>query len=279
VGTPRKIPIRDCFPGTYCHFSLKDQLEKIAKDSNNNFNLFKLQISVDGIPLSRSSSKQFWPILGCVVNIKNSKPFAIGVYFGDEEPSSSSLFLKQFVEEASEVINKNILGLNNNIIKVEISAFVCDAPARAFVSNIKGHSGYFGCGKCIIEGDYVQNRVTFPDLNCQLRTNESFRTKRQEEHHLTEESELLKLPFDIVDGVPYEYMHLICLGVTRKLINLWLKGKLSKFRLSATKVTQFSKNLVWLKPQTSSDFSRKPRSLIQLKSWKATEFRLFLLYN
>ena len=35
-------------------------------------------------------------------------------------------------------------------------SFACDTPARAYVKNIKGHSGYFGCEKCSQEGNIME---------------------------------------------------------------------------------------------------------------------------
>ncbi len=85
-----------------------------------------------------------------------------------------------------------------------------DAPARSFVLNIKGHTGYFGCHKCTVEGDYIQHRMTYPDLNSELRTDHSFRLQLNDEHHLQEESELLKLDINIVRQIPLDYQHLVC---------------------------------------------------------------------
>jgi hypothetical protein len=72
-------------------------------------------------------------------------------------------------------------------------------------------------------------------------------------------------------------MHLICLGVTKKLINLWLKGPL-KTRLNSVKSTFLSNSLIDLKNVIPIDFHRKPRGFDELPRWKATEFRNFLLY-
>ncbi|KAJ7996429.1 hypothetical protein DPEC_G00236980, partial [Dallia pectoralis] len=46
----------------------------------------KLQINVDGLPLFRSSSTQFWPILGFVQNLPNHKPFVIALFAGNGKP-------------------------------------------------------------------------------------------------------------------------------------------------------------------------------------------------
>jgi hypothetical protein len=51
---------------------------------------------------------------------------------------------------------------------VEISRFVCDAPARSFIKNVKSHTGYNVCNKCTQEGVYVRNRMAFPETNAPL---------------------------------------------------------------------------------------------------------------
>lgn len=73
-------------------------------------------------------------------------------------------------------------------------------------------------------------------------------------------------------------MHLVCLGVTRKLISLWQKGPL-KTRLGPAFVRNVSSQLTELQPHAPSEMNRKPRSLIESDRWKATEFRTFLLYT
>lgn len=73
-------------------------------------------------------------------------------------------------------------------------------------------------------------------------------------------------------------MHLICLGVVKKLILLWIKGPLF-IRLSRRAINRISYLLILLKCTTPSDFVRKPRSLKDVKHWKAVEIRNFLLYT
>ena len=75
-------------------------------------------------------------------------------------------------------------------------------------------------------------------------------------------------------------MHLICLGVVRKLVWLWLCSPLElRRRLSAHQVAEISDNLISMKPFIPKEFARKPRSLSEWQRWKATEFRQLLLYT
>lgn len=277
LQTPRKILTREIPPGKYCHFNLKNILYSILSIQKDTFQTIHLSLNIDGLPISRSSSQQFWPILGHITELPFSEPFVLGLYFGYDKPKSSNKLLEECV---SDIINNPCIYLPDGLkTAVKVHSIVCDAPARSFILNVKGHTGYFGCHKCTVEGDYIQHRMTFPELNCELRTDHSFREQINEEHHLQETSELLKLDINIVRQVPLDYQHLVCLGVVRKLVNLWMKGKISVFRLPSAQVHAISKCLIELKPFFSKEFARKPRSLSQVKNWKATEYRTFILYT
>lgn len=74
-------------------------------------------------------------------------------------------------------------------------------------------------------------------------------------------------------------MHLICLGVVKKLIvTLWMYDKPPN-KLKPDVFQSISSLHGSLKINTPSEFVRRPRSLDEVKRWKATEFRLFLLYS
>ena len=75
-----------------------------------------------------------------------------------------------------------------------------------------------------------------------------------------------------------DYMHLVCLGVVKRLINLWVPMRGSGL-LSIQIASAISKNLVFLKKSMPGEFSRKPQSLFEFRLWKATEFKQFLLYT
>lgn len=97
------------------------------------------------------------------------------------------------------------------------------------------------------------------------------------EHHLGP-SPLAQLSVGMITSFPLDYMHLICLGVMRKLLYLWIKGPLTT-RLGAKLIGELSAALVLLKEQVPVEFARKPRPVKDLDRWKATELRQFLLYT
>lgn len=82
----------------------------------------------------------------------------------------------------------------------------------------------------------------------------------------------------MVSQISLDYMHLVCLGVMKRLLQLWLRGN-KNVRLSADKINRISHYLLTIKPCIPSEFARKPRSLHDIDKWKAIEFRQFLLYT
>ena len=98
-------------------------------------------------------------------------------------------------------------------------------------------------------------------------------------HHLGV-SPLLKLGVGMVSQFGLDYMHLVCLGVVKRLFSYW-RGPIGpkKVRLGRIDVSEISNRLDFLKHFVPFEFARKPRTLNDLPRWKATEFRQFLLYT
>lgn len=70
-------------------------------------------------------------------------------------------------------------------MKVIISAFCCDSPAKSFVFKIKSHTGFSSSTRCFHEGEYVQNRICFPyqKNNSEKRDHVGYVTMVQKSHH------------------------------------------------------------------------------------------------
>ncbi|KAL2083702.1 hypothetical protein ACEWY4_021475 [Coilia grayii] len=260
--------------GEYVHFGILTYFQAIpAYVLHNVSETIGLQINVDGLPLYKSSALQLWPILGKVPFEK--EPFVIGMFCGKTKPLDLDEFLYDFVEEVAKL--ENGFEVAGKTFTLKIDCFICDSPARSFLKNTKGHNGYFGCERCTQEGVYVKNHMTFPEKTAVLRTDDQFLNKEDEDHHKGN-SPLTQINVAMVTMFILDYMHLVCLGVTRKLIRFWMKGDLC-CRLGSQAVKAISARLVQLTEHIPVEFQRKPRSLSEIDRWKATEYRQFLLYT
>lgn len=281
LQTPRNYVIRSVEPGSYFHFGLENCLKNLIFHCNSseilNSDCLEVLINIDGLPLAKSSSSQFYPIL-CSLIINKSFIDIVGIYHGYEKTLDPNFFLSDFINEAVQ-LTKNGVTLNKKHFSFKINGFICDVPAKSFILQTKGNSGYFSCSKCNIEGKYINGRVCFPEEKITLRTDNSFRQKLQDEHHIGT-SIIEQLPnFNIIKSFAIDPMHLLYLGVVKKIIHLWINGK-APSKLPYKNILNISDLLVSIKKQKiPCEFNRKSRALGEYKRWKATEFRQFLLYT
>lgn len=266
--------------GKFAYFGLarniERQLDIVSPEDYMHMQQLDLEISVDGLPISKSTREQLWPIQCSIINlVEKLKPFVVGVYYGMSKPADVGEYFIDLLNELKELQIEGI-SINSKLFLVKLVRIVADAPARSFVKQCKIHNAYNSCEKCVVKGIY-SGRVIFPDLNCELRTDVDFLAQTDKIHH-TGVSPFTQINFGLVTGVPLDYMHLVCLGVTKKLLRAWVKGPIP-YRIPAKFVLQISNSLSELSSTCPKEFSRKPRSLRELDMWKATEFRSFLLYT
>lgn len=156
--TPKDAPIQSMGEGFYIHYGIEDALTDFLISNEFNKNEIELDFNIDGLPLCKSSNKQVWPILGNVVD--SSFILVIGVYEGYSKPKNNNEFLNQFVEELNSLIS-NGFNFQNIHFRLKVRCFIMDAPARAFVLGIKGHTGFFSCTRCNEKGEMFRNRLVF----------------------------------------------------------------------------------------------------------------------
>lgn len=134
------IKIIEMDNGQYWHNGLIGQLTKYLQCQSDIPNKISLNINIDGLPIYKSSNKQFWPILCNVSEMKEMSPLVIGIYEGKSKPLNLDTYLQAFIKELKQletglkIIDKT--GVEKGI-EVNIRAFICDSPARAL---IKGKS-------------------------------------------------------------------------------------------------------------------------------------------
>ncbi|KAG5876097.1 hypothetical protein JTB14_005110 [Gonioctena quinquepunctata] len=221
LATPKLTITREVDPGEYYHFGIQKSLEDLfKKNCRKPTDPIQIGINIDGLPIAKSSNSQFYPILG----LESKNVFLIGLYHGYEKPKNFNQFLSDFVEEAIQ-LNNNGVEIFGHIYNFKITKFLFDAVAKASILAIKGHAGYSSCTKCSQHGESIQDRVCFPLLTFEKRTHESFVQQTDACHH-SGHSILLDIPnIDIIADVPLDYMHLVLLGVVKKLLcGLWCYG-------------------------------------------------------
>ncbi|XP_036342346.1 uncharacterized protein LOC118751636 [Rhagoletis pomonella] len=168
----------------------------------------------------------------------------------------------------------------NKHFNIGIRAFINDAPAWAFILGVKHHSGYYCCNKCVQKGERFERRIIFKKEHNVSTCNESFRNRLYPDHHnITEEPALEKLQIDMVEQFPFDYMHVVCLGVVKTILVAWTRVRRQPFSLRRDSISLISAQFCSLKIFFPKEISRKPRPLDDLERFKATELRTFLLYT
>jgi len=219
------LQIQAINPGTFCYFGVVNGIKSCIGKNNFPDDTIKLHLGIDGLPLTKSTNSQFWPILCCIRNFNSTQPcvFLVGLYWGHEKPLESNIYLSELVTELINLCTHGIdLSLGKK--KVVVEAICCDAPAKSYILNIKGHTGFSSCTRCKIVGVFLERRVCFPDVLNVKRTHNEFLDRYDEDYQTSDSISILsKVPgINMVHSFPLDYMHLVCLGVVKKSILLWL---------------------------------------------------------
>lgn len=290
LHTPRTpIVIRQCPPGEYYHFGLKKCLKRCNFSFLQETELVEIDINIDGVSLAKSSKLKLWPILGAFPGHLNTSPFLIGCYVGRKDPANIEIYLQEFVDELIDVTNNGCLVTPQSIRKpFKVRLFTCDMPGRSFVKGVLGHTSLFGCDRCHQKCYHIRRTMIYQTTIGPERTDLSFRNREHIEHHQVEFQNrpmLLEHPdlqLDMVSQFVLDDMHLVHLGVTKHiLLNVFiLAHKCNSVYLQTDAKRVLDTLYISYAPYIPSEFTRKTRTILEeVRKWKATEFRLFLLYT
>lgn len=79
LQTPRHVDLR----GNYWHYGLRKVLDVLKHVKVENMpDKISLRFNMDGIPISKSSSTEAWPILVDIEELKYIRPCVVGIYCG-----------------------------------------------------------------------------------------------------------------------------------------------------------------------------------------------------
>lgn len=100
VETPRKVLIvqDDAMGGKYWHYGLKTALLNVlAHISNQTVDRISLNINIDGVPISKSTTTSFWPILVKIHEISQISAQVVGIFEGKCKVHNTNLTLKSSI--------------------------------------------------------------------------------------------------------------------------------------------------------------------------------------
>ena len=264
--------------------------------------------NTDGAPVFKSSKVSIWPLFMVI----NELPYKLrmlkehmilaGLWFGPHKPNMGT-YLSPFLDcfkRLHEGIQCFAPSLGTFMCKAYLLFGTADLPARCLLCNGVQYNGSFSCWKCLQKGETAKrgkgHTHVFPYIPDQPKDprrtvhdvcrdaqkamdNLEKRTSNYTVNGVKGPSWLTFFPkFDIVNGIAIDYMHGVLLGVQKLLLRLWFAPEFNSKQFSIyKKVKEVDVRLNKLKP--TLDISRLPRSIENdLKYWKASEYRNFLLY-
>jgi hypothetical protein len=116
-------------------------LAKLKKGMiNKESRVMKIQINIDGTQIFKTNSLDLWSILVRVTNSLDALPFVVSLFIGKGKPTNLEDYLKPILEELIALQTEG-LQFEDFCYSIEVSSFVCDAPARRFLKVITGHNG------------------------------------------------------------------------------------------------------------------------------------------
>ena len=288
LQTARCVVTKKIAGGEYFHFGIEEGLSfqlKALKQSvfDNLPNVLRLIVSSDGLPVFKSVNTHVWPISASIfVHEKVARPFTIGVFYGVDKLMKVHEFLADFVTDF-RLCSTDGFRCRGRRFTVALHCITADAPARAMLKNVMYHSASNGCERCTVKGVKLSG-MTFNGEFHDRRTDETLLDENEDEHRKGN-SPLSAIGVKLITHFVLDYMHLVLLGVMRKLLYLWLEGEVGTaaqfrtYRLAAGEIRNVSSRLTLCIETCPKEFARKPRSLASFRMFKATECRTLLLYT
>jgi len=258
--------------------------------------------NTDGVPVFKSTKSSLWPVLYTINELpfhdrmKKENILISGLWYGECHPNMLT-FLSPQMETLND-IKINGVEINDQVlIKGMVLCGTFDMPAKASVLNFLQFNAFYGCPKCLQEGETEKtdkggNVRCFPfsPANptgpCRTSSGTFDKAKKVISSSSKEPIYGVKGPsalmllsdFDMIRGTSIDYMHCVLLGVTKNLLSLWFDPSHKNNSFSVyNKLDTAEKRILSLKPP--NHITRAPRPIKgNLGYWKASEFRSFLLY-
>ncbi|XP_040172665.1 uncharacterized protein LOC120905714 [Anopheles arabiensis] len=193
--------------------------------------LININLSMDGLPLHNSGPTQLWPILMTLPDFDPMPVLVVAIFCGASKPENAEGYLRQLVDELNHLSDQGTI-INGKMIDIQLRAIIADTPARSFLKGVAYHNAVHGCIKCKSLGTFIKSarKVVYKSVQGEPRTDKELKGGVYKEH-VKRTSPLFYLNyFDLIVGfIIADLLHLIDIGVFRKLIQGFVTGALKPF--------------------------------------------------
>ncbi|CAC5402567.1 unnamed protein product [Mytilus coruscus] len=254
----------------------------------------------DGVSLFKSSKIALWPVYLVNNELRPQSRFVKknmvlwGLWQGQGKPKMNTFFFP-FVKEMIDLYNIGLTvetSTGQQKVYVIVSTLTMDLQARAGVFNMTQHNGLYSCIFCEEPGLVVKvgkgHTRCFPYREEKPKCRSSISIEqnvlsaieaKKPVYGFFGRSIIKHLPFiDFHESCTVDYMHGFLLGITKKLLSLWIAGSsYQKPYFIGHNLKDIDKILKSIKvPYLIHRILRKIEN--NLNHWKASEFRSFLLF-
>ncbi|CAF1510553.1 unnamed protein product, partial [Didymodactylos carnosus] len=208
------------------------------KLTENNLKQLTIMLHTDGAPLTTVGGKSLWPVQATLVEIPPpirdhiGAIMVFGAWLGGRHPDRDLLW-GGIVQQIKQMVHNGIrIKIDDTVherfsVRVQWATF--DLPALALNCNITQFNGYDACADCKVHGVAIGKQIYYPysaqpsppktdnDYVILGRTTNSPKSALHGVKGSTPLTEILLLPTQI----PKDYMHLVCAGHFKTLINYW----------------------------------------------------------
>lgn len=252
---------------------------------------YSMTLNTDGVKIHNSISHSLWPLLIICNFLPPAHRFAekniivAGLHYGSDKPDFLNFF-EPLVEEFEKLSDQGIF-MQSQRFKFIITHASLDLPCKAGVQNIRQFNGYDSCSYCMHPGEKtsagvrytIKNSVPLRNHSNMIKHTESALRTKSVIHGVKGLSPLIGFKhFDLVKSVVIDYMHGVLLGVTKSQLSFWLDSEYHKkpFYITPKQRILLNSRIASIKP--CRFISRRLVSLKDYKTFKASQFRHFLIY-
>ena len=270
---------------------------------------FSYSFFIDGVAVGKRK-KSLWPIYVSINELppkeRRANILLVGLYYSKHDPDQQ-FFLKPFVQEANQLSSQGFTWKHKGtsvLSKVIPLIAVAESVARCQLLNFQTFSACYGCTFCYQKPTRTVKKLKYtrPTEKVEERTKESylidlqhayqnrFEVQEKNRHHrgVKGPSSLAELNwFDLISGCVVDYMHNILSGVCKTYFDLVFESSRRKFWILLSKddgkrfcmedvKSEIDDRLTKITPPTC--INRAPRTIKDCGSWKANEWRSWLLF-